>query len=623
MYRFLAGVLFVFCVSAVQGQSFSKEAVDKKLSMLDDRGKVTFVHENFYSIYSEDFANALRLTAMASDLAHRNKWKDLEGYTLAKQGVVLFLRGDYENALPKFISASKIFDSLQHFNGLAFVNNEMGVFYSKQGDLKTSHHHLDQALKYSQLAGNEELRGTALSHKAVMLEREGKFDEAYALNKIVYQIRVAQKDSVGLGYILLDLAAAEQRKGNRTKTLEYIGQSTAVRRKINDRQGLAVNLVNTGEAYVAFGEFANAARAFEQGLAQAIAIGYTDLIRYTYDQLAFVYTQTNDYKTAFAYQQKSQHFKDSLFNLDRTKVIADLTAKYDTEKKQQLIVLQEASLAEQEAQLQRNYAIMASLVLVLVLLTIIFFLVRNRMKRKQELLTKEHDISIREAYIRASIQSQETERKRFAQDLHDGMGQLISALRLSVSGIRNDLSTEERVSIFSKAEKIMHEMYHEIRGIAFNLMPQTLIQQGLVPALDEMARRLSDSGKVMINVSGFEVPERLEEIQEISLYRIIQEWVNNVTKYAAATSIEVQLVGYEDEISIVVEDNGRGFDPAVLERGSGHGWRNIQSRLNLIRGTVDIDSRPDRAGTTMSIRMPFKKQTPVPEPVVLNTQQHG
>jgi signal transduction histidine kinase len=125
---------------------------------------------------------------------------------------------------------------------------------------------------------------------------------------------------------------------------------------------------------------------------------------------------------------------------------------------------------------------------------------------------------------------------------------------------------------------------------------------------------------MVITVRGFAVPERLEEIQEISLYRIVQEWVNNVTKYAAASIIEVQLVGYEDEISLTVEDNGKGFDPAVLERGSGHGWRNIQSRLNLIRGSIDIDSRPDKTGTTMSIRMPFKKPTEVAEPVALNTQ---
>ena len=152
-------------------------------------------------------------------------------------------------------------------------------------------------------------------------------------------------------------------------------------------------------------------------------------------------------------------------------------------------------------------------------------------------------------------------------------------------------------------------MHAEIRGIAFNLMPQTLIQSGLVPALEEMAMRMNESGKVFMKVSGFDLPSRLEELQEISLYRVIQEWLNNILKYSEATSIDLQLVGYEDEISIVVEDNGNGVDPAVLSQGKGHGWRNIQTRLTLIRATWEIDSRPAVKGATFIIHMPYQKVT--------------
>jgi signal transduction histidine kinase len=161
---------------------------------------------------------------------------------------------------------------------------------------------------------------------------------------------------------------------------------------------------------------------------------------------------------------------------------------------------------------------------------IIFLLVRNRARRKRELLEKEHDLFIKEAFIRASIQSQERERKRFAQDLHDGMGQLISSIGLLLVGINSDSSLETRLSVVTKSEKIIEEMQQEIRGVAFNLMPQTLIQLGLSAALKEMALRASASGKITISANAFEVPERLAELQEISLYRIIQEWVNNIMK---------------------------------------------------------------------------------------------
>src|SRR5690606_32862325 len=102
----------------------------------------------------------------------------------------------------------------------------------------------------------------------------------------------------------------------------------------------------------------------------------------------------------------------------------------------------------------------------------------------------------------------------------------------------------------------------------------------------------------------FEFPERLTELMEISLYRIIQEWTNNILKYSNATKVEIQLTGHEDELIVLIEDNGRGFDLRDLADGSGNGWKNICSRINLIKGVVDIDSSPTRMGTTLTLTVP-------------------
>jgi len=241
-------------------------------------------------------------------------------------------------------------------------------------------------------------------------------------------------------------------------------------------------------------------------------------------------------------------------------------------------------------------------------------------------MEKERELCIREAQIQASIQSQEIERKRFARDLHDGMGQLISALRIALHNVNKESTLEERIAIASKGESILNEMYHEIRSIAFNLMPQTLVQEGLVPALKEMSQRINGSGKIVIRINSFDMPQRLSEVQEISLYRIIQEWINNVYKYAEATLIEVQLIRHDEEINVTIEDNGRGFDPAILQQGSGNGWKNITSRLNLIKGVIDIDSRPDVEGTTAVIKLSHITTEAKRRPeitVVSNTEQYG
>jgi two-component system, NarL family, sensor kinase len=394
------------------------------------------------------------------------------------------------------------------------------------------------------------------------------------------------------------------RLNNVNKALAYIEQSTQIRKKIGDEQGVAVNLVNTGETFYSLKEYRKAIKYFEECLALAIRIGYTDLVRHTYEQLSNAHVELKDYQQAFYYQQRSKAYNDSLYSLEKTKVIVDLQTKYETEKKEQQIVLQQAELSERAAEIKQTYIIIIALVVTVVLISIIFLLVRSRYKRNQELLQKEKELSVQEAYILASIQSQENERKRFAQDLHDGMGQLISALRLSLLSVNRDSSIEQRVDVVNKAEGLLNDMHREIRSIAFNLMPQTLVQHGLVPALKEMAERINSSGQIIVRIESFDVPERLSEVQEISMYRVIQEWVNNVVKYAAAKFIEVQLVGHELELAITIEDNGNGFDTRVLESSAGNGWKNIKSRMNLVKGTIDVDSHPGRKGTTLILRIP-------------------
>jgi len=186
------------------------------------------------------------------------------------------------------------------------------------------------------------------------------------------------------------------------------------------------------------------------------------------------------------------------------------------------------------------------------------------------------------------------------------MGQLILSLRMIISSIESQPTLEGKLQLVGKSEHILDEMHKEIRSVAFNLMPQTLIKEGLVPALTEMARRVSESGKLQMRVKDFNLPDRLGELQEISLYRVVQEWTNNSIKYSNATKIEVQMVGADDEITLTIEDDGDGFEPAVLENGAGNGWKNIQSRLNLVKASVFVDSLPGRKGTTLVVQIPVQ-----------------
>jgi two-component system, NarL family, sensor kinase len=385
---------------------------------------------------------------------------------------------------------------------------------------------------------------------------------------------------------------------------EYL-KARPYRDKVGNPSFLISDLYSISSLYHQLGEYRKGVDAGLEGL--KIAEQYHSLLKFegVYQSLAENYEGLGDFKSASKYYNLWAVAKDSIYKNATADAIAEMQTKYESEKKQQQIIIQDTQLAKQKAQIRYTYLVIAALMITLTLLFIIYFLAKSRFRRKQQLQTKENELFLRETYIKATIQSQESERKRFARDLHDSIGQLISSLRLLISTVGKNSSFEEKVNVVSKSEKILDEMYREIRSVAFNLMPQTLIQHGLLPALEEMASRINQLDSIQVFVRGFDLPARLEELQEISLYRIIQEWTNNVIKYSSASKIDIQLVGHDEEINVTIEDNGNGFAIEQLEKGKGNGWKNIQSRLNLVKGNAEIDSLPDRKGTTFVMRIPL------------------
>lgn len=414
-------------------------------------------------------------------------------------------------------------------------------------------------------------------------------------------IRAAEKSndnqSLANGYFILGTIFSNA--GEFDKAIRQYEKARPYREKVGNPLFLVSDLYTLSALYFKTGSFNKGIAAGHEAL--RLAKQYDLQLKYeeTYFSLAQNYEGLKDFENASTYYRLWAIAKDTAYTHANSEAIAEMETRFETEKKEQQLALQRAELAEQKADLQRTYVIITALVLTLLLLVIIFLLLRSRLKRKREAF-------FREAQIYATIQSQESERRRFARDLHDGMGQLISALRLAIHTLHRNASLEERVDVVTKAEELLNDMHTEIRSIAFNLMPQTLVQIGIVPALKEMSARVNDSGNIIVRISSFDMPGRLNGLQEISIYRIIQEWINNVIKYAEATFIEVQLVGYEEEITVILEDDGKGFDVSLLDRSAGNGWKNIRSRVNLIRGVIDIDSHPGRKGTTVIMKIPLE-----------------
>jgi len=223
------------------------------------------------------------------------------------------------------------------------------------------------------------------------------------------------------------------------------------------------------------------------------------------------------------------------------------------------------------------------------------------MRNERESLLQKVNIQQRDSF-KAVIEATEKERKRVAEDLHDGLGQLLSTAKLNLTAIEPAPNSEEQSSI-NTSLSLLDEACQEVRHISHNMMPGTLIRLGLVSAVKEQARKINESGKILVTVevSGFE--DRMDEAREIAIYRVIQELLNNAIRYSGATDIEIKLEQLADGYLFRIKDNGKGFDRKMLEQSKGIGWRNIRSRIDLLQGNIDLKTAPGK-GTVLNIWIP-------------------
>ncbi|MEQ9302273.1 MAG: tetratricopeptide repeat protein [Marinoscillum sp.] len=557
------------------------------------------VNQHFYEIYSRDFEEAKNLTAHAVNLATKNNLYTRKAKALHNHAVVLYLMGYYDKSLEAALNSYELFDSLEDASGQARLCNDLGNFYRKQGQEEKALAMWIKAEKLALASGDMEALGTSNGMRGTFYWLQEDFETSDMFYIKCYKIRVSEQDSVGLGYVLIDLADMEQRKGNLEAAIDYFKQSNQIREDIRDYQGLVDNYKMMGDLWMKEKSYAEAIPYYLTCADQSKQFKYPDLERKSYDSLASAYALMNNFKAAYQYQEKAGFLEDSLFSADKAKVISELQTKYETAKK-------EKELIEKNLIIKRRNILIIGLGIGFTLLLIIGLQIGQRQKLKHQKALETEQRMAKEAEIAAAISSQEKERTRFAKDLHDGFGQMISILNLNLKSLEDGAKNKHEV--FESSSQVLEDMYRELKGICFNLMPQTLIKHGITAALKEFASRINLTNQLLVETDFFGLEERLTDVQEISLYRIAQEWVNNVIKYSDADKVMIQITRDEEEITLLIEDNGTGFDEDLLKSGKGNGWKNMNSRANLINGELELDTTPGIKGNTLIVNAIEKRE---------------
>ena len=224
----------------------------------------------------------------------------------------------------------------------------------------------------------------------------------------------------------------------------------------------------------------------------------------------------------------------------------------------------------------------------------------NRQKLNSEMLKQ------KEIRIKAIVEAQEEEQVRIAKDLHDGVGQLLTGLKLAWQNIISELNTSDD-SVTDKmvsSSKVLDEAANEVRNISHQMMPRTLSESGLIAAIEDMLNSTLKLSSIHYDFEHSNISKRFSKEIEITIFRVTQELVNNILKHSGATTLNIQLFKNKDQLVLFVEDNGKGFEFDELKQ-RGFGLMNIITRVKLVNGDVNYEPGPFN-GTITTIRIPIQ-----------------
>ncbi|MGL2986293.1 ATP-binding protein [Flavobacterium sp. RSSA_27] len=253
-------------------------------------------------------------------------------------------------------------------------------------------------------------------------------------------------------------------------------------------------------------------------------------------------------------------------------------------------------------QQSRNKKIVVLIITLSLLIFMIFYTFSKNEKLKQTNHLREIQTKIQQNIINATIDGQESERKKIAAFLHDNISALLTSagMHLNVYSTSSQNQSDELL----KTKYILEEAHHKVRDLSHDLIPAVLVRFGLVYALDDLCEKNSNS-KITFNYStNIEKQERLNELFEMKIYFIISELLNNILKHSKANWAKLETIIHENQLMITVEDNGKGFDNLEQNSIDGYGLNRIKARINNMKGEFLIKSQKNQ-GTTIKLIVPI------------------
>lgn len=585
----------------VQAKDYYRQARDLSKKIGYDRGILKFAASYTYLLNMEGkFDSSLALNLQAVELALNIKDIEYQGKSLINIGTSYNYLGEYEKAIEYYQRGRAFFERGGNVLIEGQINDLLQVLNHQIGKYDSGIAYGRRAVTLLRKSGDNDLFANACMNLGINFSRKSQYDSALSyLNDALIIAR--REHSLHLeSTVLLNIVHIELNSFNLEKIKERADRILWLSRQTGNTPNMVIAHRALGIYHLRKGQFEESKKNLDSSLNLATATGLNDEMRKTLEELSNLHYAMHDFKSAGAYLERSDSIGNAVMNETLQLNVQDLEKKYETEKKEATIQIQQAEIGQRKLM---NYLLSGGTAALLIILLLLL-----RTHRQKQRIQK-HRISELETEqqlnaTQAVLKGEEQERARLAKDLHDGLSGMLSGVKYSLQDMKGNLiMTEENRQAFERSIDMLDSSIKEMRRVAHNMMPEVLARYGLDAALRDYATEINHAGllKVVYQSMGMD-KKAIEHSTGLTIYRIVQELLNNVIKHAQASEVLVQLLVENDKLIVNVEDNGQGFDTRLSEEKGGMGWRNIRSRVELLNGIIDIQSS---AGSGTSVNLEF------------------
>ncbi|MEM7370009.1 MAG: sensor histidine kinase [Bacteroidota bacterium] len=525
-------------------------------------------------------------------------------------------KGEYTLALNACMKGLDIRRRLNDIQGLGHSLLNLGTVYTNLKQFDDAYLRYDSALVFFEQIGDLRGQEKVFLNKGVNASKEGEYPRSAEYFKTALELGAQSGNQEERFNLLFNLGGLHIRMEKYLQAREYLLNAVSQAEKTNDYSGLSLAWHNLGEIELEMGRYQRAIDYFHRSLNVSNQLSARLTRGDLYEGIANSYTRLQQYDSANVYFQLFNRVRDTLYHSDRETIA--LTNRLKLAEKDNKTKQIELQLADVKSSRQ-NLIILGLIVLIILLAASFYFINKANKDKQQTIITSmeaEHAYEKRiddmlneqkDKSVEALLAGQEAERERISLDLHDHLGALLAKLKWNIDSLievfpKRSLAQE---ADFDSVSELIEETIDEVRQISRNMSSGKVKEFGLEKAIQNLIDGFQDTG-ITFDLSTHNFDKRLNKVIEIHLYRIAQEAIGNALKHSEATEVNISLNRFGDKVNMLIEDNGKGFDPSSKEQHQGIGLINIQTRANTLKAELDIDSSPGR-GTSINIDIPLKQ----------------